>query len=73
MLSLTLNKVISQPWRIQLCSCVKHGLSLVLHADLKGWWIGDEQDKFYKALKDFKTSRGVDLRDGDVYSFWIDE
>jgi hypothetical protein len=44
-----------------------------LHADLRGWWKDDEKEVFFRRLKVFKAERGEQLRDGDVYRFWIHE
>ena len=44
-----------------------------IQGDLRTWWKGDEETKFYERLAKMKTKMGDDLDDGDVYDFWIDE
>ena len=44
-----------------------------IQGDLRSWWKGDEEDKFYERLAKMKTKMGADLDEADVYDFWIDE
>jgi hypothetical protein len=44
-----------------------------IQGDLRGWWKGGEEADFYERLSKFKSKKGDDLMDGDVYDFWIDE
>jgi hypothetical protein len=44
-----------------------------IQGDLRTWWKGGEETKFYERLAKMKTKMGDDLDDGDVYDFWIDE
>lgn len=44
-----------------------------IQGDLRSWWKGDEENKFYERLARMKTKMGDDLDEADVYDFWIDE
>ena len=44
-----------------------------IQGDLRSWWKGNEENKFYERLAKMKTRMGNDLDDADVYDFWIDE
>jgi hypothetical protein len=44
-----------------------------IQGDLRAWWKGDEESRFYEKLARMKTELGDELAESDVYDFWIDE
>jgi len=44
-----------------------------IQADLRRWWKGDEEQRFYEKLAIFKAKLGDDLADSDVFEYWIAE